>query len=109
MPVAPAEDRQKILNKFRFPLNNEGQPIVEKLKHVRGELLAVKSPGGKILFDFGSNKRSVKRVIAALQIAGGFIENAISFNKTVKVHVGHGDYCGADGTCKQDNYESLGK
>ncbi|KAJ9073173.1 hypothetical protein DSO57_1019222 [Entomophthora muscae] len=87
-------EKQKILDKFRFPRNSLNQGIRPEMPRRLGDVSRVVSPGGKFVFELGSYESSwlVHELKTALQIVGGFIENVFVFNTPIKVHVNHGNY-----------------
>ncbi|KAJ9059538.1 hypothetical protein DSO57_1001080 [Entomophthora muscae] len=87
-------EKQKILDKFRFPRNSRNQGIRPEMPRHLGNVSRVVSPGGKFVFELGSGEspQQVHELKTALQIASGFIENGLLFNTQIKVHVNHGNY-----------------
>ncbi|KAJ9070773.1 hypothetical protein DSO57_1004023 [Entomophthora muscae] len=87
-PQSTSHQKQKILDEFRYP---NGVPP-EVPQSYGPNTLAV-SPGGMFEFNITSNQpaKNVSHLVAACQIAGGLIENAIKFTNQIKVQVIHGD------------------
>ncbi|KAJ9073176.1 hypothetical protein DSO57_1019225 [Entomophthora muscae] len=87
-------EKQKILDKFRFPRNSRNQGIRPEMPRQLGNVKKIVSPGGKFVFELGSYESPwlVHEFKTALQIAGGFIENVLVFNTPIKVQVNHGNY-----------------
>ncbi|KAJ9090523.1 hypothetical protein DSO57_1001494 [Entomophthora muscae] len=103
-PVDTLYKKQQTLDEFRFP-----HGVRPKIPRTLGPNIKVVSPGSMFEFNVFSNEhqRNVSQLITALQVAGGFLENAIAFNNPIKVEVTHGSYCKIDSGCPDDKL-SLG-
>lgn len=92
--------KQKSLDQFRFAYGVRPE-IPRKLE----PNIKVVSPGKMIEFDVRSNEpqRNVSQLITALQVASGFLENAISFTYPIKVNLTHGSYCNEGSICNGES------
>ncbi|KAJ9057369.1 hypothetical protein DSO57_1023360 [Entomophthora muscae] len=97
-PSDPLYEKQQTLDRFRFSNGSPRHQAPRREERLRRAL----SPGGKFEFFIESleNASIVFRFITALQIAGGFIENAISLQNKVTVKVQYGDVCGETEGCR---------
>lgn len=108
---SPSGDKQRVLDRFRFPHDCYGRPVRTDPEVVGRHLSRVVSPAGKFLFEVGSFKGEdeVGRLVVALQIAAGFLENAIAFRNQIRVQVNHADYCVNGGVCHNTAGTAYGK
>ncbi|KAJ9072106.1 hypothetical protein DSO57_1030561 [Entomophthora muscae] len=96
-------EKQKILDKFRFPRNSWNQGVRPEMPRKLGRLKKIVSPGGKFVFDLESYESPllVHELEVSLQIASGFIENALVFNTPIKVQANQGNTCVRQGVCRK--------
>ncbi|KAJ9082338.1 hypothetical protein DSO57_1005480 [Entomophthora muscae] len=92
-PVDTLYQKQQTLDKFRFSSLSPRPKVPRKL----GINPNVTSPGAKFEFSLESSEHPsrVSQLFTALQIAGGFIENALNLTNKIVVNVCFKSNCSA--------------
>ncbi|KAJ9061947.1 hypothetical protein DSO57_1015771 [Entomophthora muscae] len=99
--------KQQTLDKFRFSSFSPRPEVPRKL----GIDPKVTSPGAKFEFSLESSEHSssVSQLVTALQIAGGFIENALNLANKIVVKVCFNSHCSAFGNLEDKKKNLEGK
>ncbi|KAJ9082588.1 hypothetical protein DSO57_1002963 [Entomophthora muscae] len=79
-----SRQKQEVLDEFRYP-----NGVHPKVPPSNGPKIHAVSPGGKFEFNITNHQSSknISDIVDALQIAGGFFENALEFTNPIKVEV----------------------
>ncbi|KAJ9082335.1 hypothetical protein DSO57_1005477 [Entomophthora muscae] len=90
-PVDTLYQKQQTLDKFRFS-SLSPRPVVPKKLGINPK---VTSPGAKFEFSLESSEdpSRVSRLVTALQVAGGFIENALNLQNKTVVNICYSNNC----------------
>lgn len=106
-PTSPPT-RSEVVEKFQF----RGGRVEPTRTEANGAVFTTaESPNGGFSFTLssGEDEETMRRLLATLQIAGGFLENAIAVKRTIHVHVNQGQICPGNTACQSPDPSVLGR